>query len=144
MYDMMADHCGSIEGQEEVQKNQWLVQNKLLKYGEKLLEIHWEREGFAMYMAAIIALVEQNVLRRWQDVRESMEKENGERMRSMVAKVLHGTVTSRNVDDIMDIYEKVKPILEREDELAKELKGFAEELEWFWARYQHENIEFKR
>ncbi len=144
MYDMMAGHYGSIEGQEEVQKNQWLVQNKLLKYGEKLLEIQWEREGFAMYMAAIIALVEQNVLRRWQDIRESMEKENGERMRSMVAKVLHGTVTSRNVDDIMDIYEKVKPILEREDELARELKGFAEELEWFWARYQHENIEFKR
>lgn len=97
-----------------------------------------------MYMVAMIAMVERDVLKRWQDIREITETEKEEKLCSEVSKVLHGTVTSRNVDDIIDIYEKVKPVLERGDELAEELKGFKEELEWFLARYRYQNIEFKR
>lgn len=144
LYGMLADYYGGMKSEEDIRQSDWALQDKLLKYAGKLSKIRWEREAFGMYMVAMIAMVERDVLKRWQDIRKITETENEEKLCSEVSKVLHGTVTSQNVDDIIDIYEKVKPVLERGDELAEERKGFKEELEWFLARYRYQNIEFKR
>lgn len=144
LYGMLAGHYGRMESEEDIRESDWSLHNGLMKYAGKLMEIQWEREAFGIFMISIPALVKRDVLRRWQDIRRIALAENGERLCLEVSEVLHGTVSSRNVDDIIEIYEKVKPILERGDELAGELRKFGKELEWFSARYQHQNIEFKR
>ena len=56
------------------------------------------------------------------------------------SEVLHGTITSQNVDDIIGVYEKLMPFLEEN----KMWWAFQEEFVWFSLQYQYYDIEFKR
>ena len=76
----------------------------------------------------VILKVEDYMLGKWEE------------LLGLFSDLLHGTITDQNVDDIVDVYERMMPLFQNNEKL----KVFQEELEWFSAKYQHHNIEFKR
>ena len=93
-----------------------------------------------MYIMAIPAGVNGTISTKWRCADDTADAVRQRELWTEFSSVLHGTVTSRNVEDIINIYEKVKPVLEQDVELEE----FYKELRWFSERYQYQNIEFKR
>ncbi len=53
---------------------------------------------------------------------------------------MHGIITAHEVDVVLEIYEKLAPLLEEEEGLLY----MKEEMEWFLKVYQYGDVEFKR
>lgn len=114
--------------------------DRLITCADKLAEAQRENEAFWMYIMAIPAGVNGTISTKWRCADDTADAVRQRELWTEFSSVLHGTVTSRNVEDIINIYEKVKPVLEQDVELEE----FYKELRWFSERYQYQNIEFKR
>ena len=62
------------------------------------------------------------------------------RLAKEAARLLHGRITAHEVDVVLEIYEKLAPLLEEEEGLLY----MKEEMEWFLKVYQYGDVEFKR
>ena len=131
---------GGSDDEDFIGKNAWKFRDSLIQCAEKLKEAQREKEAFWIYMISIIAGVKGKVPKEWQRAGDILAVKKQKDVLSEISSVLHGTITNKDVDDIINIYERVKLVLEQDGEL-KELER---EFVWFSVTYQYGNIEFKR
>ncbi len=140
LYDKLMACYGGSDDEDFIGKNAWKFRDSLIQCAEKLKEAQREKEAFWIYMISIIAGVKGKVPKEWQRAGDILAVKKQKDVLSEISSVLHGTITNKDVDDIINIYERVKLVLEQDGEL-KELER---EFVWFSVTYQYGNIEFKR
>lgn len=113
---------------------------KVEQYADILLDGNLEEEAFALYAVAIIIAADSDLDKKI--LRVVVDNENGkwEKLFSEFYRVLHSKTASENLDKIVDIYQKLAPIFEKN----KNFSAFKEELQWFSDTYQYADIAFKR
>lgn len=143
-------HYREADKEKESQRKRKDFSQKLDDCAEHLLEMGWESEAFGLFILSLILKISekafqeyiQEIFSKFPDfqMRQIADKDKEELLFSKFSAVLRGSINNQNIDDIVNRYERIKPILEKD----KTLKKFADELEWFSASYQHKDIEFKR
>lgn len=136
--EMMKYYMEQSEDKED--KKSRIIYQNLLQCADYMKETSYEIETFVLYIMAIFVVVHSDISKMViLKVEDYMLGKWGKWL-ELFSDLLHGTITDQNVDDIVDVYEKMMPLFQKNEKL----KVFKEELEWFSAKYQHHNIEFKR
>ena len=145
-----AQEDGQGKTQEKKRENADWFGKKLKECAELFLSAGWERDAFALYVLSLVSTVQGKI--SWafwnrysyssDKESNSTEEENEEReeLLSVVFGLIHGDICSEDVDNILDVGEKLREILEKN----RGYKPFNEEWLWFKARYPHKDVEFKR
>lgn len=98
-----------------------------------------KKEAAVLYIVAVIAALKPDI-----DAKSLRAKEAARdrciRLAKEAARLLHGRITAHEVDVVLEIYEKLAPLLEEEEGLLY----MKEEMEWFLKVYQYGDVEFKR
>ena len=98
-----------------------------------------KKEAAVLYIVAVIAALKPDI-----DAKSLRAKEAARdrciRLAKEAARLLHGRITAHGVDVVLEIYEKLAPLLEEEEGLLY----MKEEMEWFLKVYQYGDVEFKR
>ena len=145
-----AQEDGQGKMQEKERENADWFGKKLKECAELFLSAGWERDAFALYVLSLVSTVQGKI--SWafwnrysyssDKESNSTEEENEEReeLLSVVFGLIHGDIYSEDVDNILDVGEKLRKILGKNGGY----KPFNEEWLWFKARYPHKDVEFKR
>ena len=136
--EMMKYYIEQSKEQEE-KKSRTVYQN-LLQCADYMKETPYDEETFVLYLMAIFVVVHRDMSKIVMLKVENYMLGKWKEWLKLFSDLLHGTITDQNVDDIVDVYEKMMPLFQKSEELGV----FQEELKWFSAKYQHHNIEFKR
>ncbi|MGN0466730.1 MAG: NB-ARC domain-containing protein [Lachnospiraceae bacterium] len=127
---------------EEKEKEQKVddFRRKLADCAYYLIAADWEREGFIIYIIAIIISIDINQEKGFLYDMEKYVEGDYKILLTVFSQKLHGAISDKNIDDVIGIYERLVPLLKKDSSLH----GFSDELKWFSDTYQHQNIEFKR
>lgn len=141
LYDKTADHYRrEMQKEEDKEALGWYAWD----FGGKIricADYLSKAEGSVLYMIAIMVVaswenVSEEVLR---NVRKYAEREWVQLFEAFFH-VLHSRTAEKNIDNVLMVYEGIKPVLEEDSRL----KRFDDEVKWFLKEYQNREIEFKR
>lgn len=108
-------------------------------YADFLFDME-EKEGIILYIISIIVCINMQQQKEiYYDIENyALGKRNN--LLCVLEKVIHGSISNDNIDDVIYIYNKLKPIFQKDTQW----NDFQVKLEWFSKKYQYQDIEFKR
>lgn len=112
---------------------------KFQECGDILLEGRLEKEAFALYVSAIIA-VSANL--EGESLKNTVLKggECPEALFWEFSRALHSELASENLDMVVELSQRLEPMFGENGSFS----AFEKEIKWFSETYQYANIEFKR
>lgn len=112
----------------------------LSQCAEYMYDSQWYRESFVFYILSIITAVDTNQEKSLFDNIENYILGKWDTLFNIFSNIIHGEITNENIDNIINIYEELVPLFEKDIRLQE----FNTELKWFISVYQNKDIEFKR
>lgn len=113
---------------------------KLSKIADSLADAEYSAEAFAVYTLAMIAGLDYVPQKRIFAMYDTYFDGNTDTLFSECRRLLHSQIQEKMVDTVMNMWEKMKPLVSFQDSFS----DMAKEIRWFSDTYKHGYIEFKR